>query len=189
MSELNSTRTASPYSAVRSCETSLTEPPGPTATSIDGPYYPTTQNIIYATNVTKSFPLTGVRSINNFALGQGVEKSGLTTGYTNGSITSTSINHRLVPREGAGSLVHYPNCTYETWQYCPFAWGMRTNVHSDEGDSGAPVYAPNNVLPFSGTVLLGILSAGSSSAMIFAPARTAAEALDLDFWCTTSGCP
>ena len=161
-------------------------------TKVTGPDYPTTQNTLYATNQEKSWALTTVRNYSSMAVGQDAGKSARTTNFTYGEITNVFVEYQLFPGDGEPALVHYPNCTFNTRSTCPWVWGVRTNFLVAGGDSGGPVYSTINVNnPPMSTSLLGFVSAGSISGPVtlFAPASPASLVLDLDFWCTTAGCP
>lgn len=129
----------------------------------NGTYYPTTQNIIYATDSYKSWTLTSVMSQANLVVGVRAAKSGVTTGYTNGYVLNATVFYKLIPARGQGSLVMYPTCTYENQGPCPIVQGVLTDAASAGGDSGAPFFTWLPTSPPMQHVFLGILSAGSSS--------------------------
>lgn len=148
------------------------------------------QNILYATDSYKSWDLTFVRSGPSFAVGQLAAKSGLASGYTTGYITRTYVEYSLIPANGTGSLPHHPTCTFAAPNNCPMGWGMAATYDSAGGDSGSPVYSWDQTSPSMQHTLLGFHSARyDDDERVFAPAYAAKDALDLDFFCTTAGCP
>jgi hypothetical protein len=159
-------------------------------TRVTGSSYPIYQNRLYAAEAYRSWSITSVKAYSGFAVPQAVGKSGISTHYSSGYITDVDYDYQLLPAQGGGSLVHYPNCTFETPSTCPWVWGVKANYARAGGDSGSPVYS---AFPYSnppmGTKLFGIHSAGAGSVAVFVPASTAASTLTLDFWCTTDGCP
>ena len=155
---------------------------------VTGADYPHVQNTLYATDSYKLWSLTSVSATRDFYVGQGVGKSGV-HGYASGSITDTHVYYQLIPADGDPPLLYYPNCTFYTRTTCPWMSGVETNLPGMPGDSGGPVYSTVNFSPPMGVSLFGIISVGSDTSMAFAPADEDAIALDVDFWCTTAGCP
>jgi hypothetical protein len=164
-------------------------------TRIDGAYPPNNTNRLYFSGSLKNHSLTSERTNNQFAVGQVAVKSGARTDTTAGQITSTNFSYQLIPAQGAGSLVHYPNCTFETRATCPEVWGLKvSNIVAKGGDSGSPVYSGSIVPPYGviepGSVLFGFVSAANADLeiMVFAPAQTTRQKLTLDQWCFTNSC-
>lgn len=160
-------------------------------TRVTGTYYPTTQNTLYRDDANKSWTMTSVRPNVQFYLGMDVAKSGTSTNYSVGDLDDIEVSYRLLV-ENPGELVYYPNCSISNPSACPLVTGSHSNTYVGGGDSGGPVYvaAPSHV--FLGFVSAGggsDLPYGSGYSMYFSRAEDALGALDLDFWCVTSGCP
>jgi hypothetical protein len=156
-------------------------------TRVTGPDYPTTQNILYADTI-KNWAITSVRSNAAFYVGMLVGKAGSSTNYTGGELDDVSVNYPLIAGS-PGGLPHYPDCWVGAQGTCPWVIGAHSDTYAGGGDSGGPV--------FIGNTLLGFVSAGggsdppygSGNNLYFARQEDAKNALGLDFWCTTSGCP
>lgn len=151
-------------------------------TRVDGPYWPTNQNRLYATDTNKSWDMTSVRSNANFVLGMLVAKAGSTTNYTVGDLDDIEFEGFLTA-ENPGEMPHYPDCFEggDIVNDCPEVLVAHSDTVIDKGDSGGPV--------FIGNVFLGIVSGGGGASLYFSRQQDVKNALGLDFWCTTPGCP
>lgn len=77
-----------------------------------------------------------------------VAKSGIKTKYTSGKVTG--INQTVTYKENSGNIV--------------IKGLVKTNVKSDEGDSGAPVFVPRTDSE-GGSIPLGVLSGGNKGVL------------------------
>ncbi len=150
--------------------------------------FPQAQNLLYATDAYRQWSITSVISNDQFYVGQGAGKSGRTTNYTFGTITSVHVDYRFTG-PGGGPLIYYPDCSADQIQNCPLVTGAAMGTYVAGGDSGSPGYSTVNFSPPMGDQLFGIVSARSSTTTYFATAKDTLTALDLDFWCRTPTCP
>lgn len=161
--------------------------------SPNGAGFPTTQNLIYAIDADKAHAMSIVRPYSQFASGQLVGLAGADpeTGgfFYEGAIEDVFAEWRLRPGPG-GTIPYYPNCTYNNWTTtCPKVWGFTSTATGFPGTSGGPVVARINYPPYITQTLVGFDSVGDGQTEWMSVADAVTTALDLDFWCTTPGCP
>lgn len=105
----------------------------------------------YTTSNTLAFPSGDIKTLAvvnycpTILSNMAVAKSGITTEYTSGKVTG--VNQTVTYKEDSGNIV--------------IKGLVKTNVKSDEGDSGAPVFIPRTDSE-GGSIPLGVLSGGSN---------------------------
>jgi hypothetical protein len=156
---------------------------------------PTTQNRIFLNPDHKSWPMTSAYNNAQFYDNMLVAKSGIETGDSYGQLDEITYLYQLIPGEGEGSLMHWPDCTWETPDECPWMVGAKADVSlAWHGDSGAPVFTYTwdwqQAIAVPGHDFVGTISvANGLGDVVFARAQDIKNVLGLDFWCTTPGCP